>query len=237
MAHRVLWLRLFVVFAALMALGALATHGPAQGVGEGEQIEGDVRLNAAWLKYNQQYFPLSRGDKKADKKEMVAVAQAVTQYNIFRLTFHTIKADQKKMTQLVQDIERDITNYVIPSKNPEFQRIYAEELVKCLRRVLALDVFNPGNQPPVYNACALLPTLAKVKTPEVEAFFVKLGDGKVVVEGKDKEVHDSVRLSGMKGMAELPPVHVYSILDAAKNNPALIEQKKRDLDRVNALLN
>src|SRR5438270_11992 len=119
MAHRVWWLRSFVVLAALAALGALATHSAVQGGGQDKQLKTNKELEVPWQEHNQKYFPLIRGDKKADKDEMV---------------------------------------------------------------------------------------------------------------------HDSVRLSGLKGLAEMPPARVYSILDAGKKDPALDAQKKRDLERVDTLL-
>src|SRR5438309_6843516 len=233
MAHRVWWLRSFVVLAALAALGALATHSAVQGGGQDKQLKTNKELEVPWQEHNQKYFPLIRGDKKADKDEMLKVAKAVSGYYVYRLTFVTIKADPKKMATLVEDIRRDLENYVIPSKNPEFQRIYAHELVKCFQKVLVLDVFDADHQPAIFNACALLPTVGKIRTPEVEDFFMRLAKNELA---KDVKVHDSVRLSGLKGLAEMPPARVYSILDAGKKDPALDAQKKRDVERIDTLL-
>src|SRR5262249_18292612 len=112
--------------------------------------------------------------------------------------------------------------YVLPSKNPEFQRIYAKELIKCFKEVLALDVFNPGDQPAVFNACALLPNVAKIGTDEVSDFIIELV--------ANPKTHDSIKLWAMKSMSELPPVRVQGIVGGA--NP----RRESDLKRVNTLL-
>src|SRR5262249_24752329 len=150
-----------VVFAGVAALGVVTGLGGAQ-VGEGKQIGGVEALEPGWKKHNQAYYPLMRGDKKANAKDMQEIAEAVSQWYIYRLTFHRHKADSSKMANVVKQFEDDMRIYVLPSKNPEFQRLYAKELIKCFKEVLALDVFNPGDQPAIFNACALLPNVAKI---------------------------------------------------------------------------
>jgi hypothetical protein len=220
MAHRT-GVKFLVVFAAVAALGVVTGLGQAQ-VGEGKQIEGVESLEPGWKKHNQTYYPLMRGDKKASPKEMQEIAKAVSQWYVYRLTFHTNKNIPANMATVVKQFEDDMRIYVLPSKNPEFQRIYAKELIGCFKNVLALEVHNPGDQPAIFNACALLPTLAKVKTDEVTDFMIELVE--------NPKTHDSIKLWAMKSMSELPPVRMQGIVGGA--NPRLAS----DLKRVNILL-
>src|SRR5438874_11587193 len=111
MAHRIFWLRSFVVVAAVAALGALVTRGPAQDVGK--QIGGEVELKPGWDEHNQTYYTLLRGDKKLDKNQMLKVAQAVSKWWVFRLTFITYKKDPPRMARLVKEFDDEITYKVL----------------------------------------------------------------------------------------------------------------------------
>src|SRR5262249_48704820 len=100
------------------------------------------------------------------------------------------------------------------------------ELLKCIQDVLALDIFDIGDQPAIFNACALLPLVVQVNADETGTFLIDLA--------RNPKTHDAVRLWAFKSMAELPPVNIYTILNAGQANAA----EKRDLDikRVDGLL-
>jgi hypothetical protein len=213
--------RALLVLAGTAVLAVLTSPGSAQ-VGEGEQFGGNDILEA-WEKNRTTFHKLLKGQAKVDA-DAAKIAKIAAEAYIYPVTWHTNKADTRKLQKVLDYYQVDMRSYILTATNLEYQKMFAGELTACLKKVLELPFTNRGDQPAVLHAALMLPLAAKTKHEKLDELLISLV--------RNPKTHDAVKNYAFKAMAEFFPVDVVNVLKPAAN-PAKL---KRDIDRVNALM-
>ena len=152
--------------------------------------------------------------------------ELASRYYVLRVTSVQAVADNNYMlTKVLKEFEYMAANVVRNSKtNRDVVAKFAPKLIDRFKEVFALK-FDP-NRVAIVNAALMLPHLATFKNDDV-------GDYLASLIGDDK-IHDAIRVHAAKGMVEYFPAKAFTKFD--KGDKATLEKKKRDKDRIDALL-
>lgn len=155
--------------------------------------------------------------------------ELASRYFVLRVTYLQAQVDPIIMGKIVQDFEimadNAARNY---SKNRDIVGKFSPHLINRFKEVFALN-FGP-NRVAIVNAAVLLPHFARFRDD-------KIGDYLASVVADDK-LHDLIRMHAAKGLREFFPARPFTKLELNQGaaTKLALERKKRDVERVNALL-
>jgi hypothetical protein len=203
---------------ALLASFALLSGAPGQeqlSKGEDEQQFGRMAFHF--------YTKILGGEAPLPKDYPLEQA---SRYYVLRVTSVQAHADSKLMAKYVKDFEDMAVVVARESKNNrDVVNTFAPHLVNRFKEVFALNL-SP-NRIAIVNAALMLPHLARFKNDAI-------GDYLATLIGDDK-THDAIRVHAAKGMVEFFPAKAFTKF-SDKADKATLDKKKRDKDRIDALL-
>jgi hypothetical protein len=160
-----------------------------------------------WQKNKEQFNKLLTGEITPELPRDKTVLNAASQYLVYRVTWPTLQADkwESGMGKVQAEFEKAIDQPATKElKNTAFMKLFAHELIACLKKVLE-QKYEPGNSGlatnvAVSNAALMLPVLARCKQSEVADFLIELA--KTDPQG-NPAFHPFVRTCAIKGLGEL----------------------------------
>ena len=189
-----------VLFAVSPTQIQAAQGGKVLGQREGTERE--------WQKNKEQFNKLLTGEIAPELPRDKAVLDAASQYLVYRVTWPTIQGADKwdsGMGKVQADFEKAMNEPATKElKNKAFMKLFAHELIACLKKVLE-QKYEPGNSGlsaniAVTNAALMLPVLARCKQSEVGDFLIELAK----TDPKGIPVfHPFIRACAVKGLGEL----------------------------------
>jgi hypothetical protein len=216
--------------AALLGVGLLlAGLEPA--------LRGQVQLESQQLGSEEDFtreYRAARGDlnklgygerpfQEKDKKLLEWVAQ----YHVYRVTcYNTVQRSPKLMLEVHEDLKREIKRVLDNrTKNAEFRKNFAEQLVICFREVMKLEFAK--NRLACVHAALMLPELAKLQEPVIGPFLVSVIN--------DPKQHDAVKLYATRALGQFFPAREF-MPGVDTSNKDLEDRKKVELAYVDALV-
>jgi hypothetical protein len=178
--------------AAWVVVAWLGGAGMAFAQQEGTKSDTETPFQSYKPRFDKLVEYLEKVDPAKDK-DLLAVAG---RYHVYRLTWATEKSS-------VAGLHKDLKEIMLKpatreGKNRVFMKLFAHELVLCLKNLLGRDMKTSAHV--VANAALMLPVVALCKQDEVNDFLIDLlksdKDGKQLY-------HPYVRLCAVKGLGEI----------------------------------
>lgn len=206
----------------------------ARGQGEdAQQLGSSDTLPKLYKAIQGDLRKLVRGDKDAPTgKKAEEVMDIAAQWFAYRPTW-TASKEPKNAAAIVDEFYNDVLKEALQpfyqKTNKEFTSKFGVYAAKRFKELFdkKFSAFPIGQ----LNAAQMLPLLAQMKQEEVADLLVEIST--------NKKQHESVRLYALKGLREFFPLKEVSKVDIDaddKNKPALLLRKKRNDERVRALL-
>jgi hypothetical protein len=155
--------------------------------------------------------------------------ELASRYFVLRVTYLQAQLDPVVMGKILNDFEIMAANAASHYKqNRDIVGKFSPHLVNRFKEVFALN-FGP-NRVAIVNAAVLLPQLARFRDDKIGDYL-----GSVVADDK---LNNLIRMHAARGLREFFPTRPFTKLELNQGEATkqALERKKKDVERVNALL-